>query len=98
MKVLVSKRLHLTAHNLGTRVKREDIPNEGLLLSLPDHHVGDLDDGVLLRLGEDPLPAGTLDVEGEDPEGRHVGPLALHTEWVEQHQGQSDKMTISFKL
>ncbi len=42
-----------------------------------DDHVGHLDDGILVRLGEDALPAGALDVEAEDAEGRDVGPLAL---------------------
>ena len=44
---------------------------------LSDDHVGDLNDGVFVRLGEDTLPAGALDVEAEDPEGRDVRPLVL---------------------
>ena len=35
-------------------------------LTLTGDHVRDLDDGIDRRLGEDPLPAGTLDVETED--------------------------------
>jgi hypothetical protein len=44
---------------------------------LDNDHVGDLDDRVLVGLGEDALAAGALDVEGEDAEGRHLGPVAL---------------------
>jgi hypothetical protein len=45
--------------------------------ALDNDHVGDLDDGVLVGLGEDALAAGALDVEGEDAERRHLGPVAL---------------------
>ncbi len=44
---------------------------------MDNDHVGDLDDRVLVGLGEDALAAGALDVEGEDAEGRHLGPVAL---------------------
>ncbi len=44
---------------------------------MDNDHVGDLDDGILVGLGEDALAAGALDVEGEDAEGRHLGPVAL---------------------
>ena len=43
---------------------------------LSDDHIGDLDDRVLFRLGEDALPAGTLDVKAKDPtEQRFNQPL-----------------------
>lgn len=45
--------------------------------TLARDHARDLDDGVLVRLGEDTLATSALDVERQDPERRDVGPLPL---------------------
>ena len=65
------------ADNLGAGVQREDVAYEGLSLALHYDHVGNLNDGVLVRLGKDPFASRTLDVKGEDAYGRHLGPVAL---------------------
>ena len=44
---------------------------------LRDDHVSNLDDWILLGLGEDSFSAGALDVETEDSEGSNVRPFSL---------------------
>lgn len=46
-----------------------------LRITLSSHHVGDLDDWILIRLRKDPLPACALDIETEDPERCNLGPF-----------------------
>ena len=48
----------LGAHDAGAGLQGEDGADEGLLLALPLHHGGDLDDRVLVRLREDPWASG----------------------------------------
>ena len=43
---------HVRPHHGRARLEREDVADEGVLVALVDDHVGDLDDGVLLRLRE----------------------------------------------
>ena len=47
------------------------------LITLSSHHVGNLDDRILVGLREDTLPARALDVETEDPERCDLGPFAF---------------------
>ena len=49
----------------------------GRYLYLSDDHVCNLDDWILVWFREDSLPSGTLDVEAEDSERSHVGPIIL---------------------
>ena len=44
---------------------------------LRDDHVSNLDDWILLGLGEDSFSAGALYVETEDSEGSNVRPFSL---------------------
>jgi len=46
-------------------------------ITLSGHHVGDLDDRILVRLREDTLSARTFDIKTEDAEGCNLGPFAL---------------------
>ena len=46
-------------------------------LTLPRDHTSDLNDGVLVRLWEDTLPARALNVEREDPQRGDVRPVTL---------------------
>ena len=48
-----------------------------LRITLSSHHVGNLNDRILVSLREDTLPASTLDIETEDPERCDLGPLAF---------------------
>ena len=78
---LAHSHLLLTGDDLGPHdgqapLEREDILDDRLLLPVHGDAVRDLDDGVLLRLGEVALAALALDVEGEDAERRDLGPLA----------------------
>jgi hypothetical protein len=59
-------------HNIDSSVSTKDGSSDRHLL---DDHVGNLDDRILFRFREDPLPSGALDVEAEDPEGGDVRPL-----------------------
>ena len=49
----------------------------GRYLYLSDDHVCNLDDWIFVWFREDSLPSGTLDVEAEDSERSHVGPIIL---------------------
>lgn len=46
-------------------------------ITLSSHHVGDLDDRILVSLREDTLPARTLDIKAKDPERCDLGPFAF---------------------
>jgi hypothetical protein len=46
-------------------------------ITLPSHHVGDLDDRIFVGLREDTLPARALDIKAEDPERCDLGPFAF---------------------
>lgn len=48
-----------------------------LEITLSSHHVGDLDDRILVSLREDTLPARALDIKTEDPERCDLGPFAF---------------------
>jgi len=48
-----------------------------LEITLSSHHIGDLDDRILVSLREDALPACALDVKTEDPERCYLGPFAF---------------------
>jgi len=48
-----------------------------LEITLSSHHVGDLDDRILVRLREDTLSARAFDIETEDTEGCNLGPFAF---------------------
>ena len=67
----------LRADDVRARVEREYVAYEGVLVALALHHVGDLDDRVLVGLGKDALAAGALDVEREYAQRRDLDPLAL---------------------
>ena len=49
----------------------------GRYLYLSDDHVRNLNDWIFVWLREDSLPSGTLDVEAENSERSHVGPIIL---------------------
>ncbi len=66
----------LGGHDGACCVEAEDISNEGLLVSVLCDDVGDLDDRVVVGLGEDALATGAFDIEREDPQGGHLGPFA----------------------
>ena len=51
--VLVVEGEHVRPHDGGARVEGEDVPDERIPAALKDHHVGDLDHRILLRLRED---------------------------------------------
>ena len=46
-------------------------------ITLPSHHVGDLDDRILVSLREDTFPARALDIKTKDPERCDLGPFAF---------------------
>ena len=46
-------------------------------ITLPSHHVGDLDDWVLVSFWEDTLSARALDIKTEDAQRRNLGPFAF---------------------
>ena len=48
-----------------------------LEITLPSHHVGDLDDRVLVSLREDTLPARALDIKAKDSKRCNLGPFAF---------------------
>jgi hypothetical protein len=48
-----------------------------LEITLSSHHVGDLDDRILVSLWEDTLSARALDIETEDAERCNLGPFAF---------------------
>ena len=48
-----------------------------LEITLSSHHVGDLDDRILVSLREDTLPARALDIKTEDSERCNFGPFAF---------------------
>lgn len=72
---LILKRFHLRARDPRTRVEGENVAQRRR--GLPDrlHGARDLDDRVLLCLWEAPLAPEALDVNAEDPERCHSGPL-----------------------
>jgi hypothetical protein len=49
----------------------------GFAWYLLDHHIGNLNDGVLFWLGKYTLPSSAFNVEAENPEGCDVRPFAL---------------------
>ena len=67
----------LRAHDGQAALEGEHGLDGGLLLAVHADAVGDLDDGIPLRLGKVALAPLALDVEGEDAQRRHLGPLAL---------------------
>ena len=61
-----------------TPPEREDVLHDGTVVVAVDADgIGNLDDGILLGLGEVTLPALTLDVQTQDAEGGDLVPLAL---------------------
>ena len=48
-----------------------------LEITLSGHHVGDLDDWILVSLWEDTLSARAFDIKTEDAEGCNLGPFAF---------------------
>ena len=68
MRACVRACAHLGTRNRRALLQREDVFNDGLVRALARDVVSDLDDWVLVGLGEDPRPAGALDVEREDAE------------------------------
>lgn len=68
---------NLGSDNGVASVQGEDVADKGLILAQQLDHVGNLDDAVVLGFREDALPAGALNVETENPQGRHFTPFAL---------------------
>ena len=48
-----------------------------LEITLSSHHVGDLDDRILVSLWEDTLPTRALYIKAKDPERCDLGPFAF---------------------
>jgi hypothetical protein len=67
----------LSVDDQTARVEDEDITNKGFCFSISRHHVGNLDDGILVGLREYPFAAGAFNVKGQDPQRRHLGPLSV---------------------
>ena len=73
----VVKADNLGARDPSTRVERKAILDERLRAALQRHHVGNLDDRVHVRLGENARPACAFYVKAQDAQRRHVHKLAL---------------------
>ena len=75
VKIFRMKGFDSPAHNTG---KFLAIAMRYMLeVTLPSHHVSDLDDRILVSLREDALPARALDIEAKDPERCDPGPFAF---------------------
>ena len=85
---LLLERDDLRARDRRARVQREHVLEDGGVLALQRHVVGDLDHRVLLRLGEDAGAPRALDVEREDAERRD--PLELALRLVRDDVGEPD--------
>jgi hypothetical protein len=71
------KLVYLGVDDQAASVEYEDIPNERLGLSVSRHHIGNLDDRILIRFWEDSLASGAFDIERQDSHRRHLSPLAF---------------------
>jgi len=73
VKIFRMKGFDSPVHNAGQLPTMRYI----LEITLSSHHIGDLDDRILVSLRENTLPARTFNIKTEDPEGCDLGPFAF---------------------
>jgi len=75
VKIFRMKGFGSPVHNVGQLLTI--VTGYVLLTTLSSHHVGDLNDRILVSLWKDTLSARAFDIKTDDAEGRNLGPFAF---------------------